>query len=98
MAITVPVRSSSRADTCTAVEPRTDLVAGGRSVPEPFRAAQRWLNKRKIERWVGRTTGEVIDDIITDIIKTKTSERGATRIDDRLSEAAMEDRKLNGYF
>lgn len=39
-----------------------------------------------------------IDDIIADIIQTKTSERGATRIDDRLSEAAMEDRKLNGYF
>lgn len=39
-----------------------------------------------------------IDDIIEDIIQTKTSERGATRIDDRLSEAAMEDRKLNGYF
>jgi all-trans-retinol 13,14-reductase len=42
------------------------MVAGGRSVPEPFRAAQRWLNRRKIERWVGRTTGEVIADIITD--------------------------------
>ncbi len=41
---------------------------------------------------------ESIDDIIEDIIRTKTSERGATRIDDRLSEAAMEDRKLNGYF
>ncbi|MFW2387860.1 MAG: phytoene desaturase family protein, partial [Polyangiales bacterium] len=42
------------------------MVAGGRTVPEPFRAAQRWLNRRKIERWVGRTTGEVIEDIITD--------------------------------
>jgi all-trans-retinol 13,14-reductase len=44
----------------------THLVAGGRSVPEPFRAAQRWLNKRKIERWCGRTTGEVIEDVVTD--------------------------------
>lgn len=39
-----------------------------------------------------------IDDIIAEIIATKTSERGETRIDDRVSEAAMEDRKKNGYF
>ena len=39
-----------------------------------------------------------IDDIIREIIATKTSERGETRIDDRVSEAAMEDRKKSGYF
>lgn len=39
-----------------------------------------------------------IDDIITEIMATKTSERGETRIDDRVSEAAMEDRKKSGYF
>ncbi len=39
-----------------------------------------------------------IDDIILEIIATKTSERGETRIDDRVSEAAMEDRKKGGYF
>ncbi len=39
-----------------------------------------------------------IDDIIEDIKQTKTSERGATRIDDTISEAAMEDRKKGGYF
>ena len=39
-----------------------------------------------------------IDDIIKEITATKTSERGETRIDDRTSEAAMEDRKKNGYF
>ncbi|MCW3109962.1 MAG: sulfate adenylyltransferase, small subunit [Segetibacter sp.] len=39
-----------------------------------------------------------IDDIITEIIATKTSERGETRIDDKVSEAAMEDRKKGGYF
>jgi sulfate adenylyltransferase subunit 2 len=39
-----------------------------------------------------------IDDIISEIIATKTSERGETRIDDRVSEAAMEDRKKSGYF
>jgi sulfate adenylyltransferase subunit 2 len=39
-----------------------------------------------------------VDDIINEIIATKTSERGETRIDDRVSEAAMEDRKKGGYF
>jgi sulfate adenylyltransferase subunit 2 len=44
------------------------------------------------------SNASVIDDIITEIIATKTSERGETRIDDRVSEAAMEDRKKSGYF
>lgn len=39
-----------------------------------------------------------IDDIINEITLSRTSERGETRIDDRMSEAAMEDRKKNGYF
>ncbi|WP_313359781.1 sulfate adenylyltransferase subunit CysD, partial [Empedobacter sp.] len=39
-----------------------------------------------------------IDDIITDIINTRISERGQTRLDDQLSESAMEDRKKQGYF
>ncbi|UYW01260.1 sulfate adenylyltransferase subunit CysD [Flavobacterium agricola] len=39
-----------------------------------------------------------IDDIISEIMASKTSERGETRIDDRISEAAMEDRKKQGYF
>ncbi len=44
------------------------------------------------------STASNIDDIIREIIATKTSERGETRIDDKVSEAAMEDRKKNGYF
>lgn len=39
-----------------------------------------------------------LDDIIEELTISKISERGATRLDDRLSEAAMEDRKKNGYF
>lgn len=39
-----------------------------------------------------------LDEIISEITATKTSERGETRIDDKVSEAAMEDRKKNGYF
>ena len=40
----------------------------------------------------------IIDDIMNEITATRTSERGETRIDDKISEAAMEDRKKNGYF
>ncbi|RAK64142.1 sulfate adenylyltransferase subunit CysD [Hymenobacter edaphi] len=36
--------------------------------------------------------------IIDDILQAKVSERGATRLDDRISETGMEDRKRNGYF
>lgn len=39
-----------------------------------------------------------IDDIITEIAATRLTERGQTRADDRASEAAMEDRKREGYF
>lgn len=39
-----------------------------------------------------------VQDIIDDIIQTRISERGQTRLDDQLSEAAMEDRKKQGYF
>lgn len=39
-----------------------------------------------------------VEDIIAEIKEAKISERGATRMDDRISEAAMEDRKKGGYF
>jgi len=38
------------------------------------------------------------DDVIAETAATRMTERGATRADDRLSEAAMEDRKREGYF
>jgi sulfate adenylyltransferase subunit 2 len=44
------------------------------------------------------STANNIEDIVKEITATKTSERGETRIDDKVSEAAMEDRKKNGYF
>ncbi|MEW2311192.1 sulfate adenylyltransferase subunit CysD [Streptomyces sp. NPDC006864] len=37
-------------------------------------------------------------DIIAEIAASRLTERGATRADDKLSEAAMEDRKREGYF
>ncbi|MFE5867657.1 sulfate adenylyltransferase small subunit, partial [Streptomyces roseifaciens] len=39
-----------------------------------------------------------IEEVITEITASRLTERGATRADDRLSEAAMEDRKREGYF
>ena len=41
---------------------------------------------------------DTLDKIIAEVIDAKISERGATRLDDRISEAGMEDRKKNGYF
>ncbi|HIW30162.1 MAG TPA: sulfate adenylyltransferase subunit CysD, partial [Candidatus Luteococcus avicola] len=37
-------------------------------------------------------------DVVAEVAATTITERGATRGDDRLSEAAMEDRKKEGYF
>lgn len=64
------------------------------------------VNKKVRYRTVGDMTctaaveseASTINDIIREITATKTSERGETRIDDKVSEAAMEDRKKNGYF
>jgi sulfate adenylyltransferase subunit 2 len=39
-----------------------------------------------------------VHDVITEVGLSQLTERGATRADDRLSEAAMEDRKREGYF
>lgn len=38
------------------------------------------------------------EDIVTEVAATRITERGATRGDDKVSEAAMEDRKKEGYF
>jgi len=44
------------------------------------------------------SNANTIKDIIYELIYTKISERGQTRIDDTISDAAMEDRKKQGYF
>jgi sulfate adenylyltransferase subunit 2 len=41
---------------------------------------------------------EDLEAIIAEVAATRITERGATRADDRVSEAAMEDRKKEGYF
>jgi sulfate adenylyltransferase subunit 2 len=44
------------------------------------------------------STAATIAEVITEIAATRITERGQTRADDRASEAAMEDRKREGYF
>ena len=36
-----------------------------RAIPEPLRSAHQWWNKKKIQRWCGRTTAQVIDELIS---------------------------------
>jgi sulfate adenylyltransferase subunit 2 len=65
----------------------------------PFRASVRY-------RTVGdmtctgavRSSAATLDAVIAEIAATRITERGETRADDRVSEAAMEDRKRVGYF
>ena len=44
------------------------------------------------------STATTVEQIIAEIAASRITERGATRADDRFSEAAMEDRKREGYF
>jgi sulfate adenylyltransferase subunit 2 len=45
-----------------------------------------------------RSTATTLDDVVAEIAATRITERGETRADDRVTEAAMEDRKREGYF
>jgi sulfate adenylyltransferase subunit 2 len=64
------------------------------------------LTKRVRYRTVGdmtctaavESTATTLDEVVNEIKATRISERGETRIDDKVTEAAMEDRKKNGYF
>jgi sulfate adenylyltransferase subunit 2 len=69
-------------------------------------AEDKIITKRVRYRTVGdmtctaavESTATNLDEVIEEIIATRISERGETRIDDKVTEAAMEDRKKNGYF
>ncbi len=39
-----------------------------------------------------------VNDVVAEVAASTITERGATRADDRMTEAAMEDRKKEGYF
>jgi sulfate adenylyltransferase subunit 2 len=44
------------------------------------------------------STADTLEAVVAEIAATRVTERGETRADDRVSEAAMEDRKVAGYF
>jgi sulfate adenylyltransferase subunit 2 len=65
------------------------------------------VHKKKVRyRTVGDMTctaaveseAATLDEVVAEITATRISERGETRIDDQVTEAAMEDRKKGGYF
>jgi sulfate adenylyltransferase subunit 2 len=78
-----------------AVSPYVELLEG----EEPFATSVRY-------RTVGdmtctgavQSTATTLQDVVAEIAATRITERGETRADDRVTEAAMEDRKREGYF
>jgi sulfate adenylyltransferase subunit 2 len=44
------------------------------------------------------SSAATVSEVIAEVAATRITERGATRADDKVSEAAMEDRKREGYF
>jgi sulfate adenylyltransferase subunit 2 len=45
-----------------------------------------------------RSEASTLQTVVEEIAATRVTERGETRADDRVTEAAMEDRKREGYF
>ncbi|MEN9736998.1 MAG: hypothetical protein RJA26_231 [Actinomycetota bacterium] len=78
-------------------------AVGPVSMPEPHETVE---TRTVRYRTVGdmSCTGAVesnavsISDVVVEVAASTLTERGATRADDRISEAAMEDRKKEGYF
>src|SRR6202522_2544119 len=66
---------------------------------QPFTATVRYRTggDMTLTRAVGSSAATVAE-VITEVAATRVTERGATRADDRVTEAAMEDRKREGYF
>jgi sulfate adenylyltransferase subunit 2 len=66
---------------------------------EPFK---KWVRFRTVGDMscTGAVASEAktLPDVVAEIAATRITERGETRADDRISEAAMEDRKKEGYF
>ena len=58
-----------------------------------------WTEENKYRCWLRvESAASTVDAIIEETAVTRITERGATRADDRISEAGMEDRKREGYF
>jgi sulfate adenylyltransferase subunit 2 len=78
-----------------ALNPYVQLIDG----EEPF---EDWIRYRTVGDMTCtgavRSRATTLEDVVTEIAATRITERGETRADDRVSEAAMEDRKREGYF
>ncbi len=66
---------------------------------EPFTASVRYRTVGDMScTGAVRSSASTLPDVVAEIAATNITERGETRADDRASEAAMEDRKKEGYF
>jgi sulfate adenylyltransferase subunit 2 len=66
---------------------------------EPFEATVRYRTVGDMTCTAAvESSADTIEKIIEEVASTRITERGATRADDKFSEAAMEDRKKEGYF
>jgi sulfate adenylyltransferase subunit 2 len=73
------------------VEPKQD--------EQPFHAEVRYRTMGDADLTAAvRSSARTVEEIIEEVRTTRLTERGATRGDDKTSEAAMEDRKREGYF
>ena len=78
-----------------AVSPYVERLPG----EDPFSASVRFRTVGDMSCTGGvLSEAATIDAVVTEIAATRITERGETRADDRASEAAMEDRKRDGYF
>jgi sulfate adenylyltransferase subunit 2 len=77
------------------VSPYVPLMPG----EEPFRTTVRYRTVGDMScTGAVQSTASTFAEIIEEVQATRITERGATRADDKFSEAAMEDRKKEGYF
>lgn len=53
-------------DALLAAEEAAHMLGAERAMPDPFSSLLHWWNKRKIQRWCGRTTAEVITELVSD--------------------------------
>jgi sulfate adenylyltransferase subunit 2 len=78
-----------------ALSPFVQLVDG----EEPFNTSVRYRTVGDMScTGAVASTATALHDVVAEIAATRITERGETRADDRVSEAAMEDRKVAGYF
>jgi sulfate adenylyltransferase subunit 2 len=78
-----------------AVSPYVELMDG----EEPFEASVRYRTVGDMSCTGGvESTASTLATVVEEIAATRITERGETRADDRVTEAAMEDRKKEGYF